>query len=276
MHPLPIAMSRARPEHTMPSLLRRCLVVWPAACALGLGTGSTWAQLADTVVRIKPSVVLVGTYRATDSPRFRYFGTGFVVGNGARVVTNAHVVAQWSLAANPDTKLVVQVPAGNGIWSMRPARALETDAQHDLALLDMDGPAAPALALSDSGQVREGDDLAFTGFPVGGLLGFSPVTHRATVASITTLALPSPTGRQLSSSAIRSLRDGKIEVFQLDATAYPGNSGGPLFDPRSGSVVGVINMVLVKSTRESALSQPSGITYAIPVRYVQELMARHP
>ena len=58
--------------------------------------------------------------------------------------------------------------------------------------------------------------------------------------------------------------------------AYPGNSGGPLFDPRSGSVVGVINMVLVKSTRESALSQPSGITYAIPGRHVLELMARNP
>ena len=226
---------------------RRHLVTLTLAGALCLGAGSASAQLADAVVRIKPSVVLVGTYRATDSPRFRYLGTGFVVGNGMRVVTNAHVVAQWSLAQSAD-----------------------------LALLHIDGPAAPALALADSGQVREGDDLAFTGFPVGGLLGFSPVTHRATVSSITTLALPSPTGRQLSSSAIRSLRDGKIEVFQLDATAYPGNSGGPLFDPRSGSVVGVINMVLVKSTRESALSQPSGITYAIPGRHVLELMARNP
>ena len=255
---------------------RRHLLTLALAGALCLGAGSASAQLADAVVRIKPSVVLVGTYRATDSPRFRYMGTGFVVGNGMRVVTNAHVVAQWSLAQSADLALVVQVPAANGIWSMRPAQALETDGQHDLALLHIDGPAAPALALADSGQVREGDDLAFTGFPVGGLLGFSPVTHRATVSSITTRALPSPTGRQLSSSAIRSLRDGKIEVFQLDATAYPGNSGGPLFDPRSGSVVGVINMVLVKSTRESALSQPSGITYAIPGRHVLELMARNP
>jgi S1-C subfamily serine protease len=65
-------------------------------------------------------------------------------------------------------------------------------------------------------------------------------------------------------------------VFQLDATAYPGNSGGPLFDPRSGAVFGVISMVLVKGTRESALSQPSGITYAIPSRYVSEMLARHP
>jgi S1-C subfamily serine protease len=113
------------------------------------------------------------------------------------------------------------------------------------------------------------------GFPIGGVLGFSSVTHRATVSSITTMALPSPTGQQLSERAIRSLRAGPLQVFQLDATAYPGNSGGPLFDPRSGAVLGVINMVLTKSTRESAMSQPSGISYAIPSRYVLELMARH-
>jgi serine protease Do len=34
-------------------------------------------------------------------------------------------------------------------------------------------------------------------------------------------------------------------------------------------------MVLIKGTRESAMSQPSGISYAIPSRYVLELMSRH-
>ena len=264
---------QTEPQRAMAS--RRRLVTVLAACALCTGAGSTWAQLADAVQRVKPSVVLVGTYRATDNPRFRYMGTGFVVGNGTRVVTNAHVVARVDTPKDADLALVVQVSSGNAMWSMRPARVLETDEPHDLALLHIDGPGAPALPVADSRQVREGDDLAFTGFPVGGLLGFSPVTHRATVSSITTMALPSPTDQQLSSRAIRSLRDGRTEVLQLDATAYPGNSGGPLFDPRNGDVLGVINMVLVKSTRESALTQPSGITYAIPSRYVLEMMARH-
>lgn len=56
-------------------------------------SGTTLAQLPDTIERIKPAVVLVGTYRATDAPRFRYVGTGFVVGDGLRVVTNAHVIS---------------------------------------------------------------------------------------------------------------------------------------------------------------------------------------
>ena len=39
--------------------------------------------------------------------------------------------------------------------------------------------------------------------------------------------------------------------------------------------MGVMNMVLIKGTRESALSQPSGISYAIPSRYVKELLDKH-
>ena len=73
---------------------------------------------------------------------------------------------------------------------------------------------------------------------------------------------------------VRRLREGTFPVFQLDATAYPGQSGSPLYDGASGEVVGIINMVLVKSTRESALSQPSGISYAIPSRALIELLAR--
>ena len=61
-------------------------------------------------------------------------------------------------------------------------------------------------------------------------------------------------------------------MFQLDATAYPGNSGSPVYDPATGEVIGVVNMVFVKGTKEAALAQPSGITYAIPSRYLIELL----
>ena len=70
---------------------------------------------------------------------------------------------------------------------------------------------------------------------------------------------------------IKQLRD-PYDVFQLDATAYSGNSGSPLYDPETGEVVGVINKVFVKESKEAVLEKPSGITYAIPVRYVKELL----
>lgn len=236
--------------------------------------GVAWAGLSDTIERLKPSVLLIGTYSATASPRFQLRGTGFIVGDGQMVVTNAHVLPTDSSGSDAPA-LVVQIRQASGDWQMRPARVLGTNAARDLALLRMEGSAGPAMRLGNSATVREGADLAFMGFPIGGVLGFSVVTHRATVSSITAAALPSPSAGRLSEQAIRGLRGGTFEIFQLDATAYPGNSGGPLFDPNTGEVVGVMNMVLIKGTRESALSQPSGISYAIPSVHIQELLDRH-
>lgn len=233
------------------------------------------AGLADTVARVKPSVVIVGTFRATDRPRFQLRGTGFLVGDGLRVVTNAHVLPELSDRPG-DAALVVQVRTGGGEWQTRAATVVARDSAHDLALLQMDGSPGSPVKLGDSSRLREGDSLAFIGFPIGGVLGFAPVTHRAMVSSITAAVLPSPSAQRLKEQAIRSLRQGSFNIFQLDATAYPGNSGGPLFDPDTGDVVGVMNMVLIKGTRESALSQPSGLSYAIPVLHVHELLKRHP
>jgi S1-C subfamily serine protease len=111
------------------------------------------------------------------------------------------------------------------------------------------------------------------GYPIGGTLGFAPVTHRGIVASITTAALPAATASNLDPRALLRLREGNFELLQLDATAYPGNSGGPVFDATTGRVIGVVNMVLVKAGRESALSAPTGISYAVPVAALRALMA---
>jgi S1-C subfamily serine protease len=106
------------------------------------------------------------------------------------------------------------------------------------------------------------------------LLGFSHVTHRGIVSSITPIVLPPAHASQLDAAAVLRMRQGVFNILQLDATAYPGNSGGPLLDAATGEVLGVVNMVMVKTTRESALSAPSGISYAIPVTYLHALMAQ--
>jgi len=38
--------------------------------------------------------------------------------------------------------------------------------------------------------------------------------------------------------------------------------------------LGVINMVFVKGTKESALTNPTGISYAIPSKYILQLLQR--
>lgn len=241
--------------------------------------GPLRADLPGTIAKVKPSVVIVGTYKSTNTPRFSLRGTGFVVGNGSTgsgnlVITNAHVLQQPT-EKDVEAALVIQIRVGQNELQMRPASVVEVDRLHDLVLLRFEGPAVPALSMRDSGSVNEGQAIAFMGFPIGGALGFSPVTHRGMVSSIAAVALPTPSAQQLNEKTIRSLRSGgSFDIFQLDGTAYPGNSGGPLFDPDTGEVLGVVNMVFIKGTRESALTNPSGITYAIPSRFVQQLLQR--
>ena len=227
------------------------------------------ANLADTIAAIKPSIVAVGTTEMNRASLSRFMGTGFVVGDGTYVVTAEHVV---SVALDFDHSESLAIFSGNGTKLLaRTASKVSIDHEHDLVLLKMDGPPLPAVHFGDSNHVREGDALAFTGFPIGTVLGIYPVTHRATLSCITPIVIPVPRARQLTSKAIRQLPT-PFTVFQLDATAYPGNSGSPLYDADTGRVVGLLNMVFVKSTKEDILSEPSGIAYAIPGDYIVQLI----
>ena len=83
-----------------------------------------------------------------------------------------------------------------------------------------------------------------------------------------------PSAGQISIKMLKSLRNPYL-VYQLDATAYPGNSGSAMYDQKTGEVVGVINKVFVQETKEAVIEKPSGITYAIPVKYLHQLLQEH-
>ena len=235
-----------------------------------LWVGTVSAEMAETIQRIKPSIVVVGTYKKTDSPQFVMRGTGFAIGNGNLIATNAHVLPDTSSPDGPVLAILSRNDQGQA--QVRPAQVAKRDREHDLAVLRIDGPPIAALQLRNSDTVREGQLVGFTGFPIGGALGFSPVTHRGMVSSITPIALPGGNARQINEKLIRQVKSGTFNIFQLDATAYPGNSGSPVFDASTGEVIGIINMVFIKSSREAALSQPSGISYAIPSNFLIEAL----
>ncbi|MBS3934989.1 MAG: trypsin-like peptidase domain-containing protein [Sulfuritalea sp.] len=252
---------------------RKTPSVWLSLILLALPVAPARAELADTIERIKPALVVVGTFSQIRSPPFVMRGTGFAVGDGRLIATNSHVIPETLGAGAGQERLMILARQGAETRPLA-VELVARDIPHDLALLRIAGPALPALMLGSSDAVREGQAVAFSGFPIGSALGFSPVTHRGIVSSITPISLPSGNASQLKDKSIRSLRAGAFPIFQLDATAYPGNSGGPLFDPVSGQVLGILNMVFIKSTRESALEKPSGISYAVPVRHLVELLER--
>ncbi len=226
------------------------------------------------VARIKPSVVAVGTFERTRTPQFAFRGTGFAVGDGTLVVSNAHVMP-GPLDRDRKEQIGILVPQpGSAAAVFREATVVAQDAGTDLALLRIAGSPLPALRIGDSDTVKEGQSILFTGFPIGAVLGPFPATHRGLVSAIAPIAIPQPRPGDLDAKVVRRLAAGSFDIFQLDATAYPGSSGSPLYDPATGDVLGIVNMVLVKSTREAALAQPSGITYAVPARYVRDLLGK--
>jgi serine protease Do len=234
---------------------------------------AAWADNPKTIETVSASVVAVGTFMRTRSPAFGFRGTGFAVGDGTLVATNVHVVP-LTLDSTKLEMLVVAWRHADGRIEVRRARQVASDPEHDLALLKIDGAPLPALRLKASDGTRVGEAFLLTGFPMGEVLGLIPVTHRAMVSAITPIAIPSANDQQLDPKVVQRLARGPYPVYQLDATAYPGNSGSPLYDINTGEVVGVINLVFVKGTKEAALSNPSGVTYAIPVQYLRTLLTR--
>lgn len=254
---------------------RRSALASAAALAGGLATVLAFPARADLIAvaaAARLSVLPIGTFNATDNPRFSFRGTGFVVGDGTLLATCFHVLPEGA-EVESGPRVVALIRRGLEREStVRTLRVVASDRLRDLALLRIEGAPLPALALDEGPSAREGQAIALMGYPIGGVLGFSPVVHRGIVSSITQANLPMQSARQLDAKTVARLREGNFDLFQLDATAYPGNSGGPLLDADTGRVLGVVSSVLLKGSRESALSQPTGITYAIPVSPLRDLL----
>lgn len=233
------------------------------------------ADRLDTIERVKASIVAIGTIERTRTPQFQFRGTGFVVGDGSLIVTNAHVLPPLLDPAKMEA-LAILVPGlpkdGKDTTQIREAKQLAVDTASDLAVLKLSGAPLPALKVRDDDKVRAGQEVFFTGYPIGAVLGPYPATHRGIVSAVTPIAIPQARAGDLDARTVRRLTSGAFAVYQLDATAYPGNSGSPLYDPETGEVLGVVNMVFVKGTKEAALTDPSGISYAVPATYLQRLL----
>jgi len=252
---------------------RGCRVLLAVLWTLLLSPAALADNAVSTIERVKGSVVAIGTLERTRVPPFQFRATGFAVGDGSLVATNAHALPAVLDSERRET-LVVAIPVPGREPQIREARELAVDIGTDLAVLKINGPPLPALKLGGLEGVREGQSVLFTGFPIGGVLGMFAATHRGMIAAITPIAIPPPVAAQLNSRVVRRLAIGSFPVLQLDAPAYPGNSGSPVYDPDSGDVLGIVNSVFVQGTKETALTQPSGITYAIPAKHLQALVTK--
>lgn len=227
-------------------------------------------SITEVVAKVKPSVVGIGLYDALGVQTHQLRGSGFVFGDGTLVATNYHVISQ---KLDPQKVQYHIVFSGTGRKpKIHKAEIIAKDIDHDLAILKLTSALTP-IKLARSNYVDDGTEVLLTGFPIGAVLGLYPATHRGIVAATTPDVIPTAHSSRLSIKMLDRLEK-KFMIYQLDITAYPGNSGSPLYAADSGEVIGILNKVFVKESKETVLEKPSGISYAIPVKYLTQLAKR--
>jgi serine protease Do len=167
-------------------------------------------------------------------------GTGLVVSDSGRILTNAHVVSDVE---------VVNVRTHSG----EQFRALVTASNvwRDLALLrvpDINSTFVPARIGPDV-ELEAGQNVFVIGSPLATELSLS-VTRGVISAPKRFIA-----GRSF---------------IQHDAALNPGNSGGPLLD-ETGLVIG-INTMKISEVGGTAMQ---GLGFAIPAQDVQKFLEKH-
>jgi S1-C subfamily serine protease len=196
-------------------------------------------------------------------------GTGFVIAASGLILTNHHVVSgetsmTWVAgeAARVTTtvkRLEAVVGTAESPETFTPVVAA-TDAQLDLAALQVTTADLPYLAFGDSDAVEPGRPVSVRGFPFGRRVEVGKQARPDVV--------PEPTVTLGSLSAARQDDAGQVRYLQTDASMNPGSSGGPMVD-EDGYVVGVVRMKLAPSRTEA------GAGFGVPINLVKDFLDAH-
>ena len=171
-------------------------------------------------------------------------GSGFVIDDDGRILTNNHVVAGAD-------KITVKLGDSETSYD---AETIGSDPATDLALLKVDAPADALhpLPLGRSSGVQVGDPVIAIGNPFG-------LDRTVTTGIVSALQrqIQAPNGFSISN------------VIQTDAAINPGNSGGPLIDS-SGRVIGVTSQIETGGGGRGNV----GIGFAVPIDTARDVISQ--
>lgn len=194
--------------------MRRRLAV--AALVFVMGGCATLTQPPERADIIRRAVESTVQVRAEWAGEARRTGSGVVVASDS-TVARSWIVTTRHLLDRPGTPTVqVIVPGGKQRLT---ARVLRTSGNADLAVVEIDGAALPAVALRET--ARLGDEVWVVGFPWG---------KRLTVVSGVVSEI--------------AAAEGEIELEgtprMVDAPASYGSSGGGVFDAVTGALIAIV------------------------------------
>jgi S1-C subfamily serine protease len=193
--------------------------------------------------KLKAAVVLINV-------QGRGTGTGFFISGDGYLVTNAHVVG------NEGQQATAQWDDSAGHKPMK-LRLVKVDESTDLALLRADSDETMKFL-----ELREiyglSKAVVAVGFPLAGSVALTLGT--------------SPSDIVVSRGILGSVRhkDNIPEWLQHDCKIASGNSGGPLIDLETATVIGINSMVMDPGDRGGG---GDSLSFAIPVKKAIELFA---
>ncbi|HZT83807.1 MAG TPA: trypsin-like peptidase domain-containing protein [Gaiellaceae bacterium] len=160
-------------------------------------------------------------------------GTGFEIDTRGDILTAEHVVANA-------TSIRVQFADG----STAKASLVGSDKSTDTAVVHVDLPASKLhpLALGSSSSAQPGQSVVAIGSPFG-----LPESMTAGIVSATNRTITAPSGFSISGA------------IQTDAAINHGNSGGPLIDAATNTVIGINDQI------ESDSNDNAGVGFAVPI-----------
>jgi putative serine protease PepD len=160
-------------------------------------------------------------------------GTGFVIDTKGDILTAEHVVANAT---------AIKVEFADG--STAKATLVGTDKSTDTGVIHVDVAASKLhpLALGNSADVQPGQSVVAIGSPFG-------------LAETMTAGIVSATNRTITAPNQFSITG----AIQTDAAINHGNSGGPLIDVNTNTVIGVNDQI------ESDTNDNSGVGFSVPI-----------
>jgi S1-C subfamily serine protease len=174
-------------------------------------------------------------------------GSGFIISNDGRILTNAHVV-EGADAVN------VTLKDGRSFKG----KVVGRDELTDVAVVKIEANNLPTVTLGNSDQLEPGQWAIAIGNPLG-------------LDNTVTTGIISGVGR--SSNQV-GVPDKRVEFIQTDAAINPGNSGGPLLNAR-GEVIGM-NTAIIQGAQGLGFSIPINTAKRISNQLITTGKAQHP
>lgn len=175
-------------------------------------------------------------------------GSGFIIDQEGRIITNNHVVA---------TMQEIYITFADR--STTRGRVIGTFPAGDIAVVQAERLPAGAVPveLGDSGTLQVGQIVVAVGSPLG-------------LEQTVTSGIVSALNRSISEISRQESEDSSLQgLIQTDAAINPGNSGGPLFDA-SGRVIGMNTLIATRAQTAEAAGN-IGLGFSVPVNRVKRV-----